>query len=90
VKRRAQSTANFRKLNRTRLALQDAADSSQKTVAAARARYQGGVSEFTEVLQSGQNSCDIERNLVVSEAAVGRCTIALYKALALNIEPQNN
>lgn len=71
--------------NQTRLALQEAADSAGKTVEKSRLRYQSGVSDFTEVLQSEQQLYEINSNLVASKAKISQYMIALYKALAMNI-----
>ena len=80
------SLSNINRENQTRLALQEAADSAGKTVEKSRLRYQSGVSDFTEVLQSEQQLYEINRNLVASEAKISQYMIALYKALALSIE----
>lgn len=77
--------SNISRENQTRLALQEAADSAERTVTVARMRYQMGISEFTEVLQSEQQLYDITSNSVASEARVSQYMIALYKALALNM-----
>lgn len=76
--------SNINKENQTRLALKEAADSAAKTVSASRTRYQSGISDFTEVLQSEQQLYEIRSKLVASEAKVSQYMIALYKALALN------
>ncbi len=77
--------SNINKENQTRLALQEAADSAAKTVSASRTRYQSGISDFTEVLQSEQQLYEINSNLVASEAKVSQYIIALYKALGSEI-----
>lgn len=77
--------SNINRENQTRLALLEAADSAEKTVEKSRLRYQSGVSDFTEVLQSEQQLYEINSNLVASEAKVSQYMIALYKALGSDI-----
>jgi len=74
---------NVDKENQRRLLLLDAVKSAEHALAMARVRYQQGLSNFNDVLQSEQQLYTIQNDLILSEGTSSSDVIALYKELGL-------
>ena len=65
-----------------RASLQRAAEQARRAVELAQNQYRAGLSDFQAVIDSERTVATIEDDLVVSEAAIARSLVSIFKALA--------
>lgn len=80
------SLSNINKENQRRLKLQDAAKSADKAVEISNELYKKGLSDFTSVIQTEEQSFSIKNDLVASEANIINYIVALNKSLGRDVE----
>jgi multidrug efflux system outer membrane protein len=72
---------DFSQEQRRRDYLVAAARDNEQAVALARERYQGGVADFLQVLDSQRSLLVIQDQLAASETRTATALVAVYKAL---------
>ena len=81
------SLSGFAYETRHRDALWKAVDSNHETLRLARARYENGLTAFTDVLTAQQDLYGSEQQLAQSEAAQAQALVAVYKSLGVSPVP---
>jgi multidrug efflux system outer membrane protein len=84
------SLANYANQQREVSELGESARASENAARLARLRYEGGVSDFLQVLDSERTQLEAQDRLAASQTATATALIALYKALGSPLPPVAN